>query len=148
MLLFVLYYVCKNICKILFLPFYHAKMQEWPKRTAQHFKRKQKSTAFKQQSYTRSILTHDPMLSCKVSKTGNFRQQTMSSLRIMLQFLGLHVQIDGMTSNGKYFQTHVHFGCHESKWINNVFTSNIPLKNREWCRGQDLGEISGGKSLR
>jgi len=70
------------------LPFYQAKMQEWPNRTTQHFKRKQ-STAFKQQSYTRSIHTHDLMFSCKESKTGDFRQQTMSSLRIMLQFLGL-----------------------------------------------------------
>jgi len=103
MLLFVLYYVCQNICTM--LPFYHAKMQEWPNRTAQHFKWK-KSTAFKQQSYTRSIHTHDP--SCKGSKTGDFKQQTMSSLRIMLQFLGLQVQIEEMTSNGKYFQTHTH----------------------------------------
>jgi len=48
------------------------------------------------------------MLSNTVSKTAEFRQQTMNNPSIFLQFLSLQVKIEGMASNGKYIHTHTH----------------------------------------
>lgn len=39
----------------------------------------------------------------------------------MLQLLGLQVKIEGMSSNGKYIQTHTPFCCCDSELINNAF---------------------------